>query len=499
MSSPRAAGATALTPHRERLRDARGRVEAFYDALGPTRERWIVRSRYYYDTILRLLQGIVPPGRRVLEIGCGTGHALAGLRPAVGVGVDLSAAMLALAQEKYPTLEFHHQAGEELSLPAHEVRGGAGGFDFVTMVNVVGELADVLGAFKRLRAVVRPQTRIVIVYYNHLWEPLVGLAAALGLKLANPTQNWLSLPDLRGFLHLAGFEVVKAGARMPCPKYIPGLAPLANDVVGRLPLFQRAGFIHFVVARPREPLPKPPREYSCSVVVPCKDEEDNVAAIPARVPHMGRFTEIVFVDDRSTDRTAARVRETMAAHPDRRITLVPGPGEGKGAAVRAGLAHATGDVFMILDADMTVMPEDLPAFFEALTENAGEFINGTRMVYPLNPQAMRTGNVLGNKAFAAVFTFLLEQRITDTLCGTKAVMRDGYARIQEVRDEFGGVDRWGDYDWLFGAARSNLKIVELPVHYIERLAGESKMTKRVRHGVVMLRMCWVALRKLRMA
>ena len=297
----------------------------------------------------------------------------------------------------------------------------------------------------------------------------------------------------------SGFEVVKAGARLPCPKYIPGVAELLNDVVGRLPLLQRLGFVHYLVARPLMPLPRPPREYSCTVVVPCKNEQDNVPAIPPRVPRMGTFTEIIFVDDQSTDATAARVREAMARQPDRPIKLVQGPGQGKGAAVRAGLAEASGDVLMILDADMTVMPEDLPAFFAAITENKGELINGTRMVYPQAGEAMRTANILGNKAFAAAFTFLLEQRITDTLCGTKVVMRDDYAKILAARADFGDVDRWGDYDWLFGAARHNLKIVELPVHYVERVAGETKMTRRFRNGLTMLRMCWAALRKLKMA
>jgi SAM-dependent methyltransferase len=486
-------------PHLELMRGKTSRVQEFYDQLGEGREAWIARSRYYYDALQHLLRLFIPPAQRVLEIGCGNGDQLAALEPSHGVGIDLSTAMVRLARAKHPQLEVHHQPAEELALPSHEVRDGVGGFDFITMVNVVGELADVLAAYKRLRPLVRPDTRLVIAYYNHLWEPLVGPAVRFGLKLNNPTQNWLSLPDLSGFLQLAGFEVVKAGSRMPCPKYIPGVAELLNDVLGRLPLMQRLGFVHYLVARPLMPLPRASRDYSCTVVVPCKNEADNVPAIPPRVPCMGAFTEIIFVDDGSTDATAAHVCDAMARYPDRPIRLVQGPGQGKGAAVRAGLAAARGDVLMILDADMTVMPEDLPAFFEAVTENRGEFINGTRMVYPQASEAMRTANILGNKAFAAAFTFLLEQRITDTLCGTKVVMRDNYAKILAARAYFGDIDRWGDYDWLFGAAHRNLKIVELPVHYVERVAGETKMTKRFRNGVVMLRMCWAALRKLKMA
>lgn len=489
----------ATTPHEQLMSGKKSKVELFYDQLGAGREKWVEKSRYYYDALQELLGNIVPPGQKVLDIGFGNGDELASLRPSSGVGVDLSQGMVDLARSKHPGLEFHRQAAEELSLPEHEVRNGEGGFDFVTMVNVVGELADVLAAFKRIGPLMRPDSRLVIVYYNHLWEPLAKPAARFGYKLDNPTQNWLSLPDLQGFLHLAGFEVVRVGARMPCPKYIPGVAEVMNGVIGRLPLLHRLGFVHFLVARPAVPLPKPAEEYSCTVVVPCKDEEDNVFNIPPRVPRMGAFTEIIFVDDKSTDSTADRVREIIAANPDRPIKLASGPGIGKGGAVRAGLEQATGDVLMILDADMTVMPEDLPAFFEAITANKGEFINGSRMVYPLSGDAMRTANIIGNKFFAVMFTFLLEQRIKDTLCGTKVVMRHNYAKILAAREYFGDVDRWGDYDWIFGAARNNLKIVELPVHYIERVAGETKMTKRFRNGLIMLHMCWVAFRKLKMA
>ncbi|HLK12239.1 MAG TPA: glycosyltransferase [Candidatus Binatia bacterium] len=492
-------GPNSVTPHGALLTEMQQRVRSFYDRLGFERERWIARNRYYYHALACLVRSLIAPAQRVLDVGCGNGDLLAAVEPAHGVGVDLSPAMLDIARRKHPELELSSQAAEALALPGYEVRDGVGGFDAVLMVNVVGELADVLAAFKRLRPLVRPDTRLVVVYYNHLWEPLIAPAARLGLKLDNPTQNWLSLDDLRGFLHLAGFEVVKVGARLPCPKYVPGIAALANRVLGNLPLLHRLGFVRFLVARPEMPLSAPSSAFSCTVVVPCKNEEDNVPAIPPRVPLMGAFTEIVFVDDGSTDATAERIRAACAMHRDRQIRLVTGPGQGKGAAVRAGLEQARGDVLMILDADMAVMPEDLPAFFAAITENKGEFVNGTRLVYPLSGRAMRTANIVGNKLFAMLFTFILGQRITDTLCGTKAILRRDYAKILAARAEFGDVDRWGDYDWIFGAAKHNLKIVELPIHYVERIAGTSKMTKRLQNASIMLRMCWVAFRKLRMA
>ena len=249
---------------------------------------------------------------------------------------------------------------------------------------------------------------------------------------------------------------------------------------------------------PGDAAPQAAEQYSCTVVVPCKNEEGNVPSIPERVPRMGRFTEIVFVDDASTDATAERVREAIERHPDRPIKLVDGPGRGKGAAVRAGLEHATGDIFMILDADMTVMPEDLPAFFTAITETRAR--SSTARACPIRWSERRCARRTSSEQVSRLlFSFVLEQRITDTLCGHKVVSRDNYAKIVATRDYFGDIDRWGDYDWIFGAAKNNLKLVELPIHYVERTAGVTKMTKRFRNGLIMARMCWVALSRLRMA
>jgi glycosyltransferase involved in cell wall biosynthesis len=251
-----------------------------------------------------------------------------------------------------------------------------------------------------------------------------------------------------------------------------------------------------MVARPLVPLGSPHR-YTCSVVVPCRNEQDNIAGLVERIPEMGAGTEIVFVDDQSTDDTAARIAEAIRREPDRNIRMVKGPGQGKGAACRAGFDAATGDVFMILDADMTVMPEELPAFFNAVTTDKGEFINGSRMVYPRQDQAMRPLNVLGNKLFAGLFSLLLDQRIRDTLCGTKVIWQRDYAKIMAAREYFNSCDAWGDYDWIFGAAKNDLKIIELPVHYRERVAGATKMTHRFGNAWIMFKMCLLALRKLR--
>lgn len=487
---------TSDFPHSNRylsyLQQKKDAIRAFYDREASRyAATWIEKNAYYYDQIKRLLAGIISPGVRVLDAGCGCGHMLDCLRPAYGVGIDFSAAMIEQAARRYPHLHFEQLDFEDVGSLGET-------FDFVVVSNAITEMTDIRRCLKSLKAVMTPATRLVIVTYNYLWEPVLEAGARLGMRPRSPAENWISPRDIENLLHTAGFETVRSGYRTALPRYVPGLAELCNNLLVRMPFCRRIGVTYYAVARPLMPF-EGLEEMGVSVVVPCKNEEDNIAELVKRVPQMGSGTELIFVDDKSTDRTAPRIREQLENHPGKNIKLVEGPGKGKGAACRAGFSQATHDVFMILDADMTVMPEVLPEFFELIANGTGEFINGSRLMYPMEQQAMRLANVFGNKMFAMLFTFLLEQPIKDTLCGTKVVLKRDYQKLIASREYFGDIDRWGDYDWIFGAARSSLKIVELPVHYVSRTAGETKMTGRLRNAWIMLKMCWAAFIKLKLA
>ena len=473
------------------LGEKQARIRGYYEREAERyARRWLPLNRFYYDELARLLQRLVPPGRRVLDVGCGLGNALAAVRPRYGVGIDVSGAMLAEARRIHPELTFRELPGER----ADELGET---FDYVLISNALTEVVDVRRFLRALRPVMRRDSRLVIVGTNFLWEPLLQLGGRLGLRPRGPEQNWFSPGDYRTLLRAAELDVIRQGSAVLVPKRVPGLSRLLNGVSGALPAVDKLGVLSYFVARP-EPEPEPQNSLSVTVVVPCKDEQDNVPELVARMPALGREVELIFVDDRSTDATAERVREAIARYPTRAIKLVEGPGRGKGAAVRAGLEQATGDVLMILDADMTVMPEVLPDFLELIASGKAEFVNGSRLVYPMQEGAMRLANVFGNKLFASLFSFILEQPLKDTLCGTKVIRRSDYTKLLETRRQLGEVDLWGDYDWIFGAARHHLKIVELPVHYMARTAGETKMNRRLRNASVMLRMSLHGLRALKL-
>jgi glycosyltransferase involved in cell wall biosynthesis len=334
----------------------------------------------------------------------------------------------------------------------------------------------------------------VIGFYNYLWEPVLKTAERLGLKTRQNLQNWLSHQDLANLLDIAGFEVIRKGRRLPFPLYVPLLSGLLNKLGQTLPLVWRCGLQQYLVARLKPSGSRPP--YSCTVVVPCRNERGNIQAAADRIPALGARTEVIFVEGNSTDGTLEEVRRVIAGYrgPHELKLIEQGRGRGKGDAVRKGFAAATGDVLLILDADLTVAPEDLPKFFDALQSGAGEFINGCRLVYPMEKEAMRYLNLLGNKFFGKAFSWILDQPIKDTLCGTKVLLKEDYERMAANRAYFGDFDPFGDFDLLFGAARQNLKIVEIPVRYRDRGYGQTNIS-RFRHGWLLLRMTVFAARK----
>ena len=446
-------------------------------------------SGAYHARLREVYRSVVAPKQRVLEIGCGQGDLLAALEPAFGLGVDFSGGMVQRAARRYPHLRF-------LQADVHRLDLDRQTFDVVVMSDVVNDLWDVEQAFVQVRRLTRPDSRLILNFYSRLWEVPLDLTRSLGLSKPLLEQNWLTVEDITNLLRLADFEVMRRWDEILLPLRAAGFESLMNRYLAKLWPLEVAALTHFVVARPA---PRPATslgEPLVSVIVPARNEGGNIEAIFDRTPEMGRGTELVFVEGHSTDSTYRRIEAEIGRHPHRRCRLLRQMGTGKGDAVRLGFAHAQGDVLMILDADLTVAPEDLPRFLNALKSGKGEFINGVRLVYPMQKQAMRFFNLLGNKFFSLAFSWLLGQSIKDTLCGTKALWAADYRRIAAQRAYFGDFDPFGDFDLLFGAARLNLKIIDLPIRYRERTYGTSNV-ERWRHGWLLLQMVLFAARRIK--
>jgi SAM-dependent methyltransferase/GT2 family glycosyltransferase len=458
------------------------------DAEAPRRDEFRRKNAYYYQEIERLARFFIPPEKSVLEIGCSTGDLLASLTPSRGLGIDISPKTVEIAAQKHPQLTF--RVGDGVSLEVAET------FDYVVMSDVVGYLDDVLAAFRSLRRVMRPDSRLLVTFYNFVWQPVLDVGRLLGRKMPVPEQNWLGQNDIANLLSLTDLEVVQSGTAVLLPVDLGPISALANRLLARAPGFRHLALVQYFLARPRWQDAPPPKPRTSSVVVPCKNERGNIVDIFARVPELGAGTELIFVDGNSDDGTVDEIERLLPSRPRTRL-VHQGDGKGKGDAVRKGFAAATGDILYILDADLTVPPEDLPHFYRALAEGHGEFINGTRLVYPMEGEAMRFLNLLGNKFFSLAFTYILGRPLKDTLCGTKVLTRESYQKIADGRAFFGEFDPFGDFDLLFGAARAGLKIVEVPVRYRARTYGDTKIS-RFRHGWLLLRMTALAFAKFKL-
>jgi len=458
-----------------------------FDAVAPRRLDWIARNRYYYDDQQRYFRFLVSEGLSVLELGCGTGDLLHALRPKRGVGIDISGEMVHIARGRFADLEFH-QADIEA------IEGWGETFDVIVLSDVLGHLMDIQAAMERLHVFCRPHTRIIVSYYNFLWEPILKLGEMTGRKMPQQHQNWLSTQDIENLLILARFQTVKTESRLIMPKRIPWVSQAVNRYLANLPGLRHLCLSRYIVARSLAV--KPPKEYSTSIVIPCRNERGNIEAAVRRMPHFGSRQEIIFVDGHSTDGTPEEIQRVIGKHANKKIRLMVQDGRGKGDAVRKGFAAAGGDILMILDADLTVPPEDLTKFYRVLVEDQGEFVNGCRLVYPMEKEAMRFLNLVGNKFFSLMFTWLLNQRFKDTLCGTKVLYRRDYARISANRPYFGDFDPFGDFDLIFGAVKQNLKVVEVPIRYRERTYGRTNIS-RFRHGWLLLKMTLFAYRKIK--
>lgn len=465
------------------------KLAGFMDRLAPMRDRYIRRSRHYYRNLVNFYRFNIPEGAHVLEIGSGTGFLLNAVKPSVGVGIDISEEMTRIAKSHYPHLTFHCCDAENLDL--HQQ------FDYIIISDTLGYLEDIQQVFSRLKKVCNTDTRIIINYHNFFWEPFLQAAQSLRLKMPNKRLNWLNRSDVVNLLHLEGYDVIKTGKRYLMPLYIPLISWLLNKYVAYLPLFNSMCLTGFIIARPLEHLPHGNREFSVTVVIPARNEAGNIENAIRRMPLMGSHTEILFVEGWSSDNTAAEIERVMEVYRDSHdIKFFRQTGKGKGDAVRLGFEKATGDILMILDADLTVPPEDLPKFYDAIATGKGEYINGTRLVYPMEQEAMRTLNIMGNKFFSVMFSWLLGQRIKDTLCGTKVLSAANYRKLNANRSYFGNFDPFGDFDLIFGAAKLNLKLVEVPIRYRARQYGDTNIS-RFAHGWLLLRMVFYALNKIK--
>ncbi len=449
------------------------------------------RFSYYGKDIENYLNFFTTETDSILEIGCGCGETIGNLKGKQKTGIDFSPKMIDVAKATFTNVDFYVMDAENIVLDKK--------FDVIIFNNIIGYLDNIQDVFYAIKKNCHEHTRIIISYYNHYWQPILNFGETIGYKKKSPEQNWLDAKDISNLLYLSGFETYRTNKRLLLPINIPILSWFVNKYIAKLPIFKSMCLNQFLFARPllnytEEAVAE---KYSVTICIPARNESGNIENAILRLPKFAKYQEIIFIEGNSSDDTWQKIQDIQEKYKDTYdIKIGQQKGKGKGDAVRKGYAMATCDILMILDADLTMPPEELPKFYNAIATGKGEFINGSRLVYPMDKEAMRFLNTLGNKFFSWVFSWLLEQPIKDSLCGTKVMFREDYLKLIENRKFFGDFDPFGDFDLLFGAYKLNLKIIDLPIRYRERTYGDTNIS-RFQNGFMLLRMCWFAAGKIK--
>lgn len=462
-----------------------------------TRNSYIRKNQYYYDKILQICQHHVFSGAKVLEVGCGTGNLIGRLEKcSLKVGVDINPSFIDAARRDHSDTEFVVGDAHALSLDQY-----LASFDLVILTDTVAYLSDIEAVLKNIQKLLRPRGRLLLTQASSLWEPIYFLGSKFHLRSPLQPTNWLSPVDIENLLHISRYELIKNEFELLLPIKIPIFSYFFNRFVAKLWLIRHFCALRYYIARPlmseNNPLPSSLNQHIVSIVVPARNEAGNIERIIADLPEMGCKTEIIFVEGNSSDDTWEVIKDLHEKYKQRRtIRIVQQEKMGKADAIHKGFSLAQGDILVIFDADLTVPPSELSNFYNLIASGMADFIIGNRLVYPMEKQAMRFLNKLGNKLFGFLLSFIIGQPCRDTLCGVKALWREDYEKMTAHRTLPMNLDPFGDFGLLFGAAKLNLKIMEIPVHYKARTYGTTNIN-RFRDSWRLFKTCWAAALKIK--
>ena len=462
------------------------KVETFYDKIAVSRKRWIKKSKSFHQEDLLMLKEFTFKQSKVLELGCGSGQLLNSLQPSYGLGVDISKEIIKQAKKNYKDLNFiHGDISKIKNLIKKNIK-----FDYIILSDTIGYLQDIQTTLEQLHMYCNKNTRIIVSYYSPLWSPIFSLATFFKLKMPDIETHLLNLTDIKNFLTISNFEVVRTEKKILTPVNLLGLRRFINRFLAPLPIFSFFCLRHYIIARS---IPEAKKELpsSSSIIIPCKNEMGNIEAAVKRLPKMGNKMEVIYIEGNSSDGTWQKIQEIQKKYNSKQnsftIRSYKQNKKGKAEAVFYGFKKAKNEVLFILDGDLTVSPEELNKFWQKIASGDAEYVNGSRLVYPMDDKAMQFLNFIANKVFSILFSWLLSQKYTDTLCGTKVLTRDNFLRIEKKNKDLGDFDPFGDFFLIFGSSRLALKMCEIPIRYKARVYGSTQIS-RFSHGFMLIKM-----------
>ena len=470
-------------------------IKIFFNSINLDRDKWVKRGRTFHNEDIKFLREIIPQDSSILELGCGNGHLLSSLNPKYGLGIDFSKKLISEAKKKYLNLDFIEADIE--NLPSNISKKGP--FDFIIISDTIGYLEDVEETLGRLHKYCNQNTRLIVSYYSPLWAPLLSFASLMKLKMSNVNSTLLTPTDISNFLQGAKFDSVRIERKILIPFKMFGLERIINRFLAPLPILSHICLRHYNISRSLKDI-KHNDKLSASIIIPCKNELGNIKDAIARIPRFTKNLEVIFVEGNSRDGTWEEINSVIKKNNSKKSGLIikayKQPRKGKADAVFFAFDKASNDILFILDGDLTVAPETLEKFWKKISSGEAEYVNGSRLIYPMDNNAMRFLNYIANKIFSILFTWLLGQRFTDTLCGTKVISKENYLRAKKKNSSLGDFDPFGDFFIIFGASRLCLKITEVPIRYRARAYGKTQIS-RFSHGILLIRMLVFAFLRLK--
>ncbi len=470
-------------------------IKDFFNSSEIKRAEWLRKGKIFHQEDSKFLKEIIPEKSNILELGCGNGHLLASLKPNYGLGIDFSRKLIKEAKKNFNDLNFIESDIEDLP----KVLNYKKKFNFVIICDTIGYLEDITKALDNFHQFFDEDTRLIVSYYSPLWAPFLSLATLVRLKMSNVNSTLLSPSDIFNFLEGSNYQTVRIDRKILIPFYLFGLERLVNRFIAPLPLFSHICLRHYNVARSLKAIDQNKKK-SASIIIPCKNEKGNIMSAIRRLPKFTDNIEVIFVEGNSSDGTWDEINKVIKKNNRSKtkidIKAYKQPSKGKADAVFFAFEKASNDILIILDGDLTVAPETLEKFWKKISSGEAEYINGSRLIYPMDNNAMRFLNYVANKIFSILFSWLLGQRFTDTLCGTKVISKKNYLKAKNKNKDLGNFDPFGDFFIIFGASRLCLKITEVPIRYKARVYGETQIS-RFSHGVLLIKMLIFAFFKIK--